>query len=308
MAHSQQFRLVASDLDGTLLDPQGDLSARTRAAVRAVRAAGIPFVLATSRRLTGAAPVAAALGLDGPLILYDGAQVRQHPAGDILAQHALPIPLARQAAAIIASHGLRPIVQHGDRDGERLIVGAPAAATQERSRFHAYLEAFAHQIVEPAADELFADGVEPLRIVAFGPLRWLRPAARALAALPLGWQLLPRGNYGTAELSVFAAGASKGAALLALAERLGIPRRAVFAVGDGINDISLLEAAGFGVAMANGGPKVRAAADALAPSHAEDGAAWAIERYVLAADEEGGGVSALRALATRPETERLPEM
>jgi hydroxymethylpyrimidine pyrophosphatase-like HAD family hydrolase len=299
MAHSRQFRLVASDLDGTLLDPQGSLSARTLTAVQAVRAAGIPFVLATSRRLTGAAPVAAALGLDGPLILYDGAQVHQYPTGDILAQHALPIPLARQAAAIISSHGLRPIVQHGDRDGERLLVGALAASAQERGRERAYLDAFAHQIVALPASDLFADGAAPLRIVAFGPLRWLRPAAAALADLPLGWQLLPRGNYGTAELSVFAAGASKGAALLALAERLGIPRREVFAVGDGINDISLLEAAGFGVAMANGGPKVRAAADALAPSHAEDGAAWAIERYVLAAAPDGASA---RPLTGRPET------
>jgi len=297
MAHSRRFRLVASDLDGTLLDPQGDLSARTLAAVQAVRAAGIPFVLATSRRLTGAAPVAVALGLDGPLILYDGAQVRQHPAGDILAQHTLPIPLARQAAAIIASHGLRPIVQYGDRDGERLVVGAPAAA-QEHGRERAYLEAFAHQIVALPDGDLLADGVEPLRIVAFGPLRWLRPAATAIAALPLGWQLLPRGNYGAAELSVFATGASKGAALLALAERLSIPRHAVFAVGDGINDISLLDAAGFGVAMANGGPKVRAVAHAVAPSHAEDGAAWAIERYVLSTPD---GASA-RSLAGRPET------
>jgi len=301
MAYSQQFRLVASDLDGTLLDPQGNLSARTLAAVQAVRAAGIPFILATSRRLTGAKPVAAALSLDGPLILYDGAQVRHYPSGDILAQHTLPIPLARQAADIISSHGLRPIVQHGDREGERLVIGAPAASAQEHGREHAYLEAFAHQIVEPPTGELFADGAEPLRIVAFGPPRWLRPAAAEIAALPLGWQLLPRGNYGTAELSVFATGASKGAALLTLAERLGIPRREVFAVGDGINDISLLGAAGFGVAMANGGPKVRAAARALAPSHAEDGAAWAIERYVLAADEEPGGVSP-RSLAGRPET------
>lgn len=282
MEHMRQFRLVASDIDGTLLDPRGNLSARTLAAIQALRAAGIPFVLATSRRLTGAAPVAAALALDSPLILYDGAQVRQSPTGDILTQHALPLPLARQAAAILASHGLRPIVQHSGRDGERLVVGAPAASARERGRERAYLEAFAHQIVALPGDALFADGAEPLRIVAFAPLRWLRPVAAAISALPVGWQLLPRGNYGTAELSIFAAGASKGAALLALAERLGISRQEVFAVGDGINDISLLAAAGFGVAMANGGPKVRAVAHAIAPSHAEDGAAWAIERYVLA--------------------------
>src|SRR5689334_14531394 len=204
MAQSGRFRLVASDLDGTLLDPEGNLSARTIAAVQALHAAGIPLVLATSRRLTGAMPIAAALGLGGPLILYDGAQVRQYPSGEILAQHALPIPLARQAAAIIASHGLRPIVQHGNHDGEHLVVGDLAASATERGRERVYLEAFAHQIVALPAGELFADGAAPLRIVAFGPLRWLRPAAAALAALPLGWQLLPRGNYGTAELSVFA--------------------------------------------------------------------------------------------------------
>jgi hydroxymethylpyrimidine pyrophosphatase-like HAD family hydrolase len=78
-----------------------------------------------------------------------------------------------------------------------------------------------------------------------------------------------------------AAGVSKGAAAERLAARLGVAREQVMALGDGGNDLAMVEWAGLGVAMGNAAPAVRAAADVVAPTQAEDGAAWAIERYAL---------------------------
>ena len=94
---SRPYRLVALDLDGTLLDDDGSLSSRTRATVARVVASGTIVVLATSRRLTGAAPVAEALNLHGPLILYDGAQTRDYPSGAVLSSRVLERRTARLA-------------------------------------------------------------------------------------------------------------------------------------------------------------------------------------------------------------------
>lgn len=276
------FRLVAADLDGTLLDPQGQLSPRTVAVAHALHDAGVVLALATSRRLTGAAPVAAALQMTGPLIIYDGAQVRQYPSREIIAEHPLERSTARQAVAILLARGLRPVVQYGDAVGERMLVG-PAAPGDTLDEL--YLSQFPDQITSVSAAELSDRLNSPLRIVSFDALERLRSAADELAQLPCGWQLLPRGNYGTAELSVFSAESSKGKALTALAQRLEIPMAQVFAIGDGINDVSMLSVAGLGVAMGNGDRVARAAAQVVARPNSEDGAARAIARYVLESGE-----------------------
>lgn len=273
-----RYRLAALDLDGTLLDDSGALTPRTHAAVRDVLARGVTVVLATSRRYTGAAPVAEALDLQAPLILYDGAQIREHPSGTILASSALGRRTARAAIAAISASELRPIVQYADEAGERLLVGPAKRSTAHEA---GYIERFTHQITEEPLEKL-ADGAGPLlRIVAFGPLDTLSRAAESLAGLPCGWQLLATGNYGTSELSVFARGASKGAAMLRLADRLSIPRKSTLAIGDGINDISMLSAAGLGVAMGNAPPEIQAVAGAITAANVENGAAQALERYIL---------------------------
>src|SRR5262249_4425374 len=117
------YRLVAVDVDGTLLDEWGELSAGTRAVLERLPAAGGVLALATARRLTGTVPVAEALGLPGPLIVYDGAQIREYPSGAILDEDALDATVAQLAVEILNDCGLRPIVQHGDTEGERLLVG-----------------------------------------------------------------------------------------------------------------------------------------------------------------------------------------
>src|SRR5260370_42704208 len=118
------YRLVAVDLDGTLLDERGELTERTHATVRRVLAAGITLALATSRRLIGTLPVAEALALRGSLIPYDGAQIREHPGGDVLAADTLGPGGARPVGARLAAHGLRPGARYGGAPAAALLVGA----------------------------------------------------------------------------------------------------------------------------------------------------------------------------------------
>jgi hypothetical protein len=262
--------------------------------VDAARHDGVAIVLATSRRLVGALPVAQELGGPLYLVLYDGAQVRAFPSERILVQQTLPPELGQRAAEIIAEAGLLPIAQHGHLTGERLLV-APRPAGADWS--DTYLEAMAHQVENVSLAHICAGQPAPLRLVAFGPLRRVRAAARAVAEQVLvsesikteaaiGTQVLPLGSYGAAELTIFAAGVSKGAAMAYLAARLGIPLSQTLALGDGVNDISMLRAAGVGVAMAGAPAAVLHAATTTTASNADDGAAQAIERYVIATEDD----------------------
>lgn len=272
------FELVATDIDGTLLGASGELSARTIQVIARLREAGIAFTLATSRRYTGTAPVAEALAHAGPLIVYDGAQIRRYPGGDIEENDGLDVCVAREAAEAIHRRHLRAIVQFSDEAGERLRVWPSGADGYHDA---AYLARFAPQTTVVPLEELVPDGSSPLRVLVFGPLGALESAAADLARSRCATQVMLQGNYGAAELTVFSRTASKGNALLRLARRLDIPRERTFAIGDGLNDISMLRLAGLGVAMGNADQTVRSAARAVAGHVDEDGAALAIERYCL---------------------------
>jgi Cof subfamily protein (haloacid dehalogenase superfamily) len=272
-----RIRLVAADLDGTLLTPQGAVSERTLAAVHRLEREGVALCMATSRRWASTAPLASSLAMRGPLILYDGAIARDYPSGEVLSCDPLPRETAQAAVALLAAHGLRPIAQYSAAEGELLLAG-PAPTGPDASA--SYLANFAAQVrVAPIAE--LVDRDDALRVVAFGSARHLRQVAQELAQLPCGRQLIKTGTYSAAELTCFAPTASKGAALVTLAARLGMSLDETFAIGDGINDISMLRVAGVSVAMRNALQMVRRAAQHQTQSNAEDGFAAALEAHVL---------------------------
>jgi hydroxymethylpyrimidine pyrophosphatase-like HAD family hydrolase len=284
------IRLIATDLDGTLLDPNGALSPRTLAALGAAHAAGVVTVLATARRYTGAEPIARAIGTVAAVITFDGAQIRGFPDGAILASTRLPAHQGQRAAELMHRYGLRPIAQHSDARGEVLIVG-PQPEAPEWSR--TYLDA-ASLVTPSPLDAICAGRPDPVRVVAFGPAHRVRRVERVIAAHPdfapgaiganeraVDVHVLEAGNYGAAELTVLPAGVSKGAALTEVGRRFGVPLGQVLALGDGVNDISMFRVAGLSVAMGNASKALLSVAHATTASNHEDGAAQAIERYVL---------------------------
>jgi Cof subfamily protein (haloacid dehalogenase superfamily) len=273
-----RIRLVVTDIDGTLLDSAGRISEEALAMLQRVASAGATVGLATSRRWVGANAVAEELGLDCPLILYDGAITRQYPSGETLADHPLQRAAAREAVAALVSQGLRPIAQYNGPGGESMLTIPVDPETDYAARFVARFQA---QIQIAPLDALTQGQGTLLRVVAFAPHDILLDTASAFTDARLGTQLLEMGGYETAELTFFAPGASKGSALLALAERLGIPAAETFAIGDGLNDISMLKAAGVSVAMAGAPPSVRAAARFVTSSNDEEGFARALALYVL---------------------------
>ena len=275
------IQMLALDIDGTILMPDGSLSLRVKRAIGEAQARGILVALATSRRWAGTQALAQELGLIGPLILYDGALICDARSGAARLRRTLDPEQARAAAQTVGEHKLQVIAQYRNEQDERLLVSAdPPHPEWTRS----YLERFEQQTTLFAPDNLAALAPQMLRLCAFGPFDALRLALDALDASPLGRQIMPMGSYNEAELTLFAPDASKGEGVRWLAQQFDIPLAQTMAIGDGINDISMLQTAGLGVAMGAAAPEVRLAADVVTADNAEDGAALAIERYALDED------------------------
>jgi Cof subfamily protein (haloacid dehalogenase superfamily) len=273
-----RIRLVATDIDGTLLDPAGRVSEEALAMLQRVASGGATICLATSRRWTGVHALAAELGLTCPVILYDGAITRQYPSGETLASHPLQREAAREAVAALMTRGLRPIAQYNGPNGESMFT-IPADPTADYAA--RFVERFPQQVQIVPLDALTEGQDMLLRVVTFAPHDLLLDVAGSFADVRLGTQLLEMGGYQMAELTFFAPEASKGAALLALAARLGVAASETFAIGDGLNDISMFKAVGVSVAMAGAPARVREAARYVTSANNEEGFARALARYVL---------------------------
>src|SRR2546430_17323396 len=102
------IKLLVIDIDGTLLNHEGELTPTTLASVQAAQQAGIVVTLATARRYCNTARIASEIGLAGSLILYDGALILQHPQGNILPTRPLQPGIAQQAVEIPARTALQP--------------------------------------------------------------------------------------------------------------------------------------------------------------------------------------------------------
>ncbi|MDQ2906898.1 MAG: Cof-type HAD-IIB family hydrolase [Ktedonobacteraceae bacterium] len=274
----ESIKLLIIDIDGTLLNPEGQITPDTRAAVHAAQQAGIVVTLATARRYCNTKQVADELGLDIPLILYDGAQIVRHPQGQILYSRALPAQVAREAIDILVRHAVQPVVHPLTGLDEEIWTGPPELDSLWQE---AYFTTYPEQMRRMPYDLLTTSQASILRVVGFASEEAVEKMTPQVAALDCSWNTIKRGSYGSAELAIMHAGCSKASGMLELARRLGIPLTQVMALGDNNNDIEMLQAAGWGVAMGQAPDAVKAAADVVTNNNTQDGVARAIERYAL---------------------------
>ena len=245
--------LVASDLDGTLLPPSLELTPSTIAGVAALRASGVAFVICTGRMFKSARRMAAKLGLhDGTIVCYQGALVADLGTGEWL-RH---LPMAPAAAADVVRH-MREIGRHVNvYVGDELYVEDVDAWAL---RYAEYAEVGINEV-----DDLLAIVVDgPTKIV-------VATDPDDVTALLPGLQERWRGElYVTRSLphyiEINAPEATKSAALAFLCDRLGARRERTVTCGDGLNDVDMLQWAGLGVAMAEGGEAVCREADLVVP-------------------------------------------
>lgn len=274
------YRLLALDVDGTLLDPAGELKPTVRDAVIAAQQRGLRVVLCTGRRFRTARPLAQVLQLDGPLVVHNGALVKDLASGQTLQQSYLSADMYHQALALLRR--LSAPMVYVDAFHENVDI-----LTEPMERAHPfqreYLEdQLAHcRIVDDIAHPL-SHGVVLLSIMADGAsLQALRPVVEQTLGVRGRVHLLMNKNYQGYILEVLQAGVSKWQALHELAAQQGIAPAEIIAVGDDHNDLDMIRHAGLGIAMGNAVDEVKAAADAITGSNAEDGLAQALERFIL---------------------------
>lgn len=272
-------RLLALDIDGTLLGPDGEVCEGAREALERVRRAGLHVVLCTGRRFRTALPVQRALGLEGPIVLHNGALVKDSASGRTLAAATLAAGLCREAVAALRPHGPPLVYVDGYPETDIVTERGPAHATQaEYLAEHASHCDFVEDLASAALEgvlmvSVMADATTIARLGAH--------AARALGPRVHRHEIQNQG-YGGRILELLAPGSGKWPALRRLAEGWGIGPREIAAVGDDLNDLELVREAGLGIAMGNAVPAVRAVADLVAPSHSERGIARAIEMVLEA--------------------------
>jgi Cof subfamily protein (haloacid dehalogenase superfamily) len=283
------IRLVALDLDGTLVGDDLGLRERTVAAVRGAIERGVFVSIVTGRMTTSALRFALELGITDPIVGYQGAIIREvRPGGGarlgrLLLHRPLPPAAARDAIAYSRSIGLSPHVNH--------------------------LERFVVQSDDPRADD-YSAFLGGRAIVTPDLIEWVeRPVSKVIsvADTAVGDGVLDdaRGRFaGRADVTIshprflefLRPGVSKGVAVAWLARRAGVPLSSVLAIGDQFNDLEMIAGVGHGAAMPHAPEPVRAAGRYIAPPLAEEGAAQLIEHLVLAGAPEAA--RAAKRLAT----------
>jgi len=274
------YRLLALDVDGTLLDPAGELQPTVRDAVIAVQQRGLRVVLCTGRRFRTARPLAQALQLDGPLVVHYGALVKDLASGQTLQQSYIAAEMYHPALALLRR--LSTPMMYVDAFHENVDI-----LTEPMERAHPFQREYladqlAHcRIVDDIASPL-AHGVLMLSIMADGTnLQALRPVVEQTLGTRGRVHLLVNKNYQGYILEILHAKVSKWQALQQLAAQQGITPEEIIAVGDDHNDLDMIRHAGLGIAMGNAVDTVKAAADAITGSNAEDGLVQALERFIL---------------------------
>ncbi len=272
------IQLLAIDIDGTLLTPRGEITPHTLNAVRAAQEVGIIVTLATARRYLSARLFANALGLAIPLITYDGALIIQHPQAEILYTNPLEAAIAQQVVDTLVQQSVQPVVHH-IVDGVEEIWTGPVE--RDNAWIADYFATFPNGIRRMPYATLCTGHEDPLRVVAFAPDSVIASLIPEVSALKCSWNAIGRGNYGYAEMAIMQTGCSKASGLMAFASQIGVSLTHVMAIGDNNNDIEMLEAVGWGVAMGQASDAVRSIAHAVTTSNTEDGVARAIEQYAL---------------------------
>mmetsp|Transcript_68286 Transcript_68286/g.119023 ORF Transcript_68286/g.119023 Transcript_68286/m.119023 type:complete len:307 (-) Transcript_68286:61-981(-) len=269
------YRLLVTDMDGTLLRSNGALSERNVAALRRLTQEGVQVAIATGRPSRALQPFVDQLGLSSlPVVVFNGALMARMQAGASVPSEvlfSLPLPPADVDAVLAVGEALDLCISYVLLDGS--YCRPRNDEHRELLRKFETLEGISQTIVDSF------DGLAPplkLVLLAKDPDA---AAAEARSRLPKELQT----HVISAEMHVefLNAAANKGTALPRLAELLGVTLEETIAFGDGSNDLEMLRAAGYGVAMSNAKRVTKDGADhVLEWSNDEDGVAQFLEKLL----------------------------
>jgi len=263
------IRLLAIDLDGTLVNHDLVMNPRDVAAVKAASAAGVSVVLATGRMFKSSLRFAEPLGLRGPIINYQGAVVREISSGEVWYRCELTVPMQQRVLALAEPKDWHVNVYVDER--------VYTARARPEADLYARIGMVPYEVVGPLSNWVHRDATKMVLVdldPANVPARmtelaaWMGDVARVTRSLD--WFV-----------EVVNPQVSKARALAMVADRLGIAQAEICAIGDNTNDEDMVRWAGFGVAMGNAPETLKNLAKHVTGTVDDAGVAQVIERFVI---------------------------
>ncbi len=259
-----EIKLIASDMDDTLLNKNCEISLRNAQAIKSAIAAGKIFLIATGRMYVSAQPYAQRLGLDVPLVTYNGALVKGSASGEVFYEHKMKLSTANEVLAYCQEKGYYVQLYVGDsilikeeNDCSRMyskISGIPTTAIGE-ALFHT--DEAPYKILVMTDADKFNDV-------------WKQFAAKFKGKLDV---TSSKDNF----LELMEPGVNKWEAVKSVAASYGVVPEEIMCIGDSNNDIKMIANAGIGVAVANAKDSVKDQAKIVTASNDADGVALVIE-------------------------------
>jgi Cof subfamily protein (haloacid dehalogenase superfamily) len=288
-ASPMAIRLLALDLDGTLLNSRGEVTVHTRLTLERARASGVKVALVTGRRFRDARPLALELGVDVPVIAHNGALTKHARTLDTVAATLLPVTAAREALRIGRLLNADLLVSD-DHEGAGVMVydhlsgDNPALLKYVAWAKRLHGEEGQNGVLEVDSLEDYLDH-DPVHVAFSGRCGVMAELEQMLHQALADTVKIFRTSYPEKDLALLDLvhpEVSKGAGVAAAANELGIVREEVLAIGDNFNDLEMLRFAGTGIVMANADRALRELPDLYTTlSNDEDGVACAIEKFIL---------------------------
>jgi Cof subfamily protein (haloacid dehalogenase superfamily) len=263
------IKLVAIDLDGTLLDNDHRISSRAKKAIRNTRRKGIEVTLATGRMFASARPYAEELGINLPLITYQGALVKLAGNGRVLYQRNVPAHLAQRVVAMAKEYGY-PINFYCD---DYVMIEKVTPEVLDYAEKHKVA-------VKEVGDLSKVSHISPIKLLVINEREEELNKFEGKCREIFGEQLHITKSM-PEYLEFMHLEATKARGLEAVKSYLGVSDKEIMAIGDSYNDLEMLEYAGIAVVMGNAREEIKAVGDYITKSNDDEGVAEALERIIL---------------------------
>jgi len=265
-----KYKLIAADVDGTLVNDKSELTERTKAAIVKAVDAGVIFVVATGRAFSKVQMINDLFDKDMPFIVFNGAAAYMGKTKKLLFERFLDFDLATEAFNIGQEKGIAQICW----TGPHLWVSKICKETTNYTNFYGVdpivvtdLAAIKGE-VKGVSKILWIDDPAKIKELSAEMHEYFGNKLRCMSSMAHFLEFVSND-------------AGKGTALADIGKLCGVDRIEMIAIGDGQNDIGMFEYAGFSIAVENSSDEVKAVCDYITSSNNDDGAAEAIEKFIL---------------------------
>jgi len=272
-----KYKLICTDMDGTLLNDNKEISEVNRKAIAEAISKGVIVAVCTGRIFTFASYYARILGTKAPIIASNGAYIRGIDEEDALFKDTLSIEDCREIIKVLNKNGINPTFNTKDR----ILTGHISDSSLSYLKFNETLDKehqFKVKVIQDWESAFIKYDGEILKCIAIDTnLDKVKAAKEEIALL----ENLVAVSSLYDNFEIMTKNVSKGKAVKFLADFYNIRREEIICIGDNENDLSMIDYAGLGVAMGNSLEEIKSRADYVTTSNNEDGVAKAIGKFIV---------------------------